>query len=249
MMTVAARALSELSGGTKVPTFRSDVTVTLIDSMGSDERICQAARVSTQGSESFQTGEAAGLINFLARERHGSPFEHVVFQWLIEAPIFVWREFMRHRIASYNEESGRYKQLAPVFYIPDEDRNLVQIGKTGNYEFELGSDEQYDMVTTAILGNSIGAYVDYQKMLEAGIAKEVARMVLPVNIYSSAYVTMNLRAAFNFLSLRTTARPTSQYPSHPQREIEMVAELMEEDVQRVAPLAWEAFDKHGRVSP
>jgi thymidylate synthase (FAD) len=119
--------------------FRSDVSVTLIDSMGSDQRICQAARVSTQGAESYETGEAAGLINFLARERHGSPFEHVLFQWLIEAPIFVWREFMRHRIASYNEESGRYKQLEPVFYVPDAERPLVQIGKTGNYEFIPGT--------------------------------------------------------------------------------------------------------------
>lgn len=228
--------------------FRSDMSVTLIDSMGSDERICQAARVSTQGTESFGTGEAAGLINFLARERHGSPFEHVVFQWLIEAPIFVWREFMRHRIASYNEESGRYKTLEPVFYMPGEDRPLVQIGKTGNYEFIDGSDFQYGMVTDSILDISYAAYYVYENQIRNGIAKEVARMVLPVNIYSSAYVTMNLRAAFNFLSLRNKVEGAT-YPTHPQREIEMVAELMEEDVKRVAPLAWEAFNNNGRVSP
>lgn len=224
------------------------MSVTLIDSMGSDERICQAARVSTQGVESLQSGEAAGLINFLARERHGSPFEHVVFQWLIEAPIFVWREFMRHRIASYNEESGRYKQLEPVFYAPDSQRPLVQIGKTGNYEFVPGKIDQYFAVTDAIHASSIGGYIDYVKLLEAGIAKEVARMVLPVNIYSSAYVTMNLRAAFNFLSLRNKEEG-ARYPTHPQREIEMVAELMEEDVKRVVPLAWDAFNQNGRVQP
>lgn len=230
--------------------FRSDMSVTLIDSMGSDERICQAARVSTKGSESYADGESAGLINFLARERHGSPFEHVVFQWLIEAPIFVWREFMRHRIASYNEESGRYKTLEPVFYIPGYGRNLVQIGKTGNYEFESGTDQQFDLVTSTIMGNSVGAYNNYTTMLDYGIAKEVARMVLPVNIYSSAYVTMNLRAAFNFLSLRTTEREgLSTYPSHPQREIEMVAEQMEQHISEVAPLAHAAFNKSGRVSP
>jgi thymidylate synthase (FAD) len=148
--------------------FRSDMTVNLIDHMGSDERICQAARVSTKGSESYQTGEAGGLINFLARERHGSPFEHVVFQWLIEAPIFVWREFMRHRIASYNEESGRYKQLEPVFYIPDEDRKLVQIGKTGNYEFVDGDPELLDYVQDSIQFSASEAYDEYELMLARG---------------------------------------------------------------------------------
>jgi thymidylate synthase (FAD) len=228
--------------------FRSDMTVTLIDSMGSDERICQAARVSTQGAESYQTGEAKGLINFLMRERHGSPFEHVTFQWLIEAPIFVWREFMRHRIASYNEESGRYKELEPVFYMPARSRPLVQIGKTGNYEFVQGDDEQYQLVSACIASGTHFAYEDYQDMLEAGVAKEVARMVLPLNIYSSAYVTMNLRALMNFLSLRNS-QPNAAYPTHPQREIEMVAELMEESVADIVPLAMQAFDANGRVTP
>jgi thymidylate synthase (FAD) len=223
--------------------------VSLIDTMGNDERICQAARVSTQGTQSYGTGEAAGLINFLARERHGSPFEHVLFQWLIEAPIFVWREFMRHRIASYNEESGRYKQLEPVFYMPGPDRLLQQIGKTGNYEFIEGTEEQEQLVAACIASGASIAYEDYTDMLDQGIAKEVARMVLPVNIYSSAYVTMNLRAAFNFISLRTTATEFSSFPSHPQREIEMVAEQMEAHVAQAVPLAYDAFNKAGRVSP
>lgn len=230
------------------PRFRSDVSVTLIDSMGSDERICQAARVSTQGADSYGTGEAEGLINFLARERHGSPFEHVVFQWLIEAPIFVWREFMRHRIASYNEESGRYKQLEPVFYVPDSDRKLIQVGKTGNYDFVPGTLEQHYSVIFAIKNSCIASYNHYQNLLSDGIAKEVARMVLPVNIYSSAYVTMNLRAAMNFLSLRNKVEGAA-YPTHPQREIEMVAEQMEATIRQVVPLAMAAFDKNGRVTP
>lgn len=229
--------------------YRSDVSVTLIDHMGSDERICQAARVSTQGADSYNTGEAAGLINFLMRERHGSPFEHVVFQWLIEAPIFVWREFMRHRIASYNEESGRYKQLEPVFYIPAADRPLVQIGKTGNYKFVSGTDAQHDLVAACISSITHFAYEDYLEMLDNNVAKEVARMVLPVNIYSSAYVTMNLRALMNFLSLRNGTKGNTLYPTHPQREIEMVAEEMEESVADIVPLAMEAFNKSGRVQP
>lgn len=228
--------------------FRSDMTVKLIDSMGNDERICQAARVSTQGSTSLESTEAAGLINFLVRERHGSPLEHVTFQWLIEAPIFVWREFMRHRIASYNEESGRYKQLEPVFYMPASSRPLVQIGKTGNYDFVQGDADQYQLVSACIASITHFAYEDYEDMIEAGVAKEVARMVLPVNIYSSAYVTMNLRAAFNFLSLRNAVEGAS-YPTHPQAEIQMVAEQMEEDVKQIAPLAWGAFNKNGRVAP
>ena len=228
--------------------FRSDMAVTLIDHMGSDERICQAARVSTQGADSYGTGEAEGLIRFLMRERHGSPFEHVTFQWLIEAPIFVWREFMRHRMASYNEESGRYKALRPVFYRPGPDRLLQQIGKTGAYEFIEGTPEQTDLVWDCLSSSNGFAYEDYLEMLENGIAKEVARMVLPVNIYSSAYVTMNLRGLMNFLSLRTS-REYANFKSHPQREIEMVAEQMEDSFKQVAPLAYEAFCIYGRVQP
>jgi thymidylate synthase (FAD) len=224
------------------------MSVTLIDSMGSDERICQAARVSTQGADSYSSGEADGLIKFLMRERHGSPFEHVTFQWLIEAPIFVWREFMRHRMASYNEESGRYKALEPVFYVPGPDRKLQQIGKTGAYEFIEGTPEQDELVRACIDSTCHWAYEDYQEMLENGIAKEVARMVLPVNIYSSAYVTMNLRGLMNFLSLRTN-RSYAHHQSHPQREIEMVAEQMEESFKQVAPLAYNAFCIYGRVQP
>lgn len=227
---------------------RSDMGVTLIDHMGTDERICQAARVSTQGSESYKPGESEGLINFLMREHHGSPFEHVLFTWLIEAPIFVWREFMRHRIASYNEESGRYKQLAPVFYCPSPERNLIQIGKTGAYEFVPGDTAHYIEVNTCIEEAAEVAYDMYLGLLNQGIAKEVARMVLPVNIYSSAYVTMNLRGLMNFLSLRTK-RDNANFKSHPQREIEMVAEQMEASIANVVPIAMAAFDKHGRVQP
>jgi thymidylate synthase (FAD) len=127
--------------------YNSDVTVELVKHSASDHDVAFAARVSTQGERSlesvsgFDMGENEklfGLINFLARERHGSPLEHSVFTFYVKAPIFVWREHMRHHMASYNEESGRYRQLEPEFYIPSIDRKLIQTGKTGAYVFESG---------------------------------------------------------------------------------------------------------------
>jgi len=166
----------------------------------------------------------------------------------VSAPIFVFREFMRHRIASYNEESGRYRELSPVFYVPNKDRKLVQTGKTGHYVFVDGTPEQYEVSVAAMKETYTLAYANYKKMLDAGIAREVARAVLPVALYSSMYVTMNARALMNFLSLRTS-REGSHFPSYPQREIEMVAEKMEEHFARLMPLTYAAFEKSGRVAP
>jgi thymidylate synthase (FAD) len=233
--------------------FRSDMTVELVKASASDADVIWAARVSTAGEQSLdEIGEdparSAGLINYLARERHGSPFEHTSMTFFISAPIFVFREFMRHRIASYNEESGRYRELSPVFYIPDADRKLVQIGKAGAYTFVDGTQEQLEITQAAMKETYTLAYQQYQVMLEAGVAREVARAVLPVGLYSSMYVTMNARALMNFLSLRT-AREGSHFPSYPQREIEMVAEKMEVEFARLMPLTHAAFEKSGRVTP
>ena len=233
--------------------FRSDMTVELVKASASDADVIWAARVSTAGEQSLEEiGEdparSAGLINYLARERHGSPFEHTSMTFFISAPIFVFREFMRHRIASYNEESGRYRELSPVFYIPDADRKLIQIGKAGAYTFIDGTKEQLEITEAAMKEAYILGYKQYQVMLDAGIAREVARAVLPVGLYSSMYVTMNARALMNFLSLRT-AREGSHFPSYPQREIEMVAEKMEVEFARLMPLTHAAFEKSGRVTP
>ena len=233
--------------------YRDDVTVELIKASASDADVIWAARVSTAGEQSMdEIGEdparSAGLINYLARERHGSPFEHTSMTFFVSAPIFVFREFMRHRIASYNEESGRYRELSPVFYIPDADRKLIQIGKAGAYTFVDGTKEQLEITEAAMKEAYTLAYKQYQVMLDAGIAREVARAVLPVGLYSSMYVTMNARALMNFLSLRT-AREGSHFPSYPQREIEMVAEKMEVEFARLMPLTHAAFEKSGRVTP
>ena len=228
--------------------FRSDMTVGLVQSMASDSAVTMAARVSTGVANNATPEKDAGLINYLMRDRHGSPFEHNAFTFYIEAPIFVFREFMRHRMASYNEESGRYKELDPVFYTPAVDRRLVQQGKPGAYEFIHGSPEMYVAVRSEIYTSSRLAYEAYQNMLDAGVAREVARAVLPVNIYSSMYVTMNARSLMNFLSLRT-AREGTHFPSFPQREIEMVAEKMEHFFAKAMPMTYEAFEKNGRVAP
>lgn len=229
-------------------TFRSDMTVELIDCMANDIKVVQAARVSTKGKNE-PTEDAPGLIDFLMKGRHGTPFEHNAFTFYVQAPIFVWREFMRHRIGfSYNEESGRYKQLDPVFYVPTSDRNMVQVGKTGAYTFEAGTHDQYEDVRIFLQESSQDDYDAYQHLLSEGIAKEVARMLLPVNIYSSAYVTCNARSIMSFLSLRTK-REGSMFPSFPQREIEMVAEQIEAVFEEKMPLTWNAFNRYGRVSP
>jgi len=226
--------------------YRSDMTVNLVDCMASDAAVVRAARVSS-GTESDGDRDT-GLINFLMRDRHGSPFEHNAFTFYIEAPIFVFREFMRHRIASYNEESARYKELEPVFYLPNEDRNLIQTGKVGAYEFVPGTHDQYLDVHYSIIESTKITYDAYKYLLKNGIAREVARMVLPVNIYSSMYVTLNARSLMNFLSLRTKS-DESAYPSFPQREIELVAEQMEAYFAAKMPVTWSKFCANGRVAP
>ncbi len=233
--------------------FREDMSVELVKSSASDADVVWAARVSTAGDKSLEdvgvdASKSEGLINYLARERHGSPFEHTSMTFFVSAPIFVFREFMRHRIASYNEESGRYRELKPVFYVPSKDRKLVQIGKAGSYTFVEGTSEQYEITVASIKETCQLAYENYQKMLAAGVAREVARAVLPVTLYSSMYVTMNARALMNFLSLRT-ARDGSHFPSYPQREIEMVAEKMEAHFAKLMPITYGAFEKSGRIAP
>jgi thymidylate synthase (FAD) len=240
---------------TTVPdiTFRSDMTVELVKHAASDADVIWAARVSTKGEQSLADVNAdaersAGLINFLMRDRHGTPFEHSSMTFYVNAPIFVFREFMRHRTFSYNEESGRYRRLEPVFYVPGPERKLVQEGKPGRYVFTDGTADQHKLVEEATRLACEQAYSAYLEMLEAGVAREVARGVLPVATYSSMYATCNARALMHFLSLRTK-REDSAHPSFPQREIEMVAEKMEKRFAQAMPLTYAAFNANGRVAP
>ncbi|KYK15386.1 MULTISPECIES: FAD-dependent thymidylate synthase [Streptomyces] len=234
--------------------FRSDVTVELVKSSATDSDVLFAARVSTAGEQSLDElrkdpERSKGLINYLMRDRHGSPFEHNSMTFFISAPIFVFREFMRHRVGwSYNEESGRYRELQPVFYVPAPDRKLVQQGRPGKYVFVEGTPEQHELVSRSMEDSYLQAYRTYQAMLAAGVAREVARAVLPVGLYSSMYATCNARSLMHFLGLRTQ-HELAKVPSCPQREIEMVGEKMEQEWARLMPLTYAAFNANGRVAP
>jgi thymidylate synthase (FAD) len=226
------------------------MTVKLIEYMGTDHSVIQAMLVSTGTyAEDTNLDRDFGRINFLMKNRHGTPFEHNSMMFYIEAPIFVFREFHRHRIGwSYNEASGRYKQLAPMFYVPAQDRPLVQQGKPGAYEFVPGTDDQHMKMAGGLKLSYEEAYASYLFMLENGIAKEVARMCLPVATYSSMYATCNARSLMAFLSLRTKS-DDSTFKSYPMREIELVAEQMEAIFSALFPMTYRSFCDNGRVSP
>ncbi|MEU3602484.1 FAD-dependent thymidylate synthase [Streptomyces sp. NPDC006798] len=246
--------MPDLPADAATPTFRSDVTVELVKHSAADSDVLWAARVSTAGEQSLDEltkdpERSKGLINYLMRDRHGSPFEHNSMTFFISAPILVFREFMRHRVGwSYNEESGRYRELGPVFYVPGQDRKLVQEGRPGKYVFIDGSPEQHKVVSEAMQDSYRRSYETYQEMLAAGIAREVARSVLPVGLFSSMYATCNARSLMHFLGLRTQHEQAA-VPSFPQREIEMVGERMEEHWARLMPLTYAAFNANGRVAP
>ncbi|GLW19100.1 FAD-dependent thymidylate synthase [Streptomyces kronopolitis] len=252
--TPAESAESTESPASAAVSFRSEVTVELVKHSAADSDVLWAARVSTAGEQSLEELQkdperSKGLINYLMRDRHGSPFEHNSMTFFISAPIFVFREFMRHRVGwSYNEESGRYRQLDPVFYVPGASRKLVQQGRPGKYEFVDGTPEQYDLTGRVMEDSYRRAYEAYQEMLAAGVAREVARAVLPVGLFSSMYATCNARSLMHFLGLRTQ-HEQAKVPSFPQREIEMVGEQMEAHWATLMPLTYGAFNANGRIAP
>lgn len=226
--------------------FTSLIDITRVDSIGDDAMIVNAAAVSTGAL--ISTERKKGLIRYLMNNRHGSPFEHGSITFLVRAPIFVWREHMRHRIGfSYNEESGRYKQLEPEFYMPVKPR--TQTGRPGHYNIiDCDEDVMRADMEGAFKAACQVAYSMYEDMLSHDIAREVARMVLPVNIMSSAYVTCNPRSLMSFLSLRTD-NEVATYPSKPMKEINIVADRYEAFFKSLWPETWSAFDECGRVAP
>ena len=207
--------------------------VELIDFMGGDGRVVQAARTSTLGAAASGEEERAGLINFLWREGHHVPFETSVLTFRIECPIFVSRQLVKHRTTAISEESGRYRELDGTFYVPLEGRPLGQAGRTGEYNMvHLGEHEETRLALEMVRASQ-RAWASYEHMLRNGAAKEVARMVLPVNLYSSMYLTMNARSLMNFLSLRNE--------HHAQWETREVAEKMEGIFAEKMPITYKAW--------
>jgi thymidylate synthase (FAD) len=214
--------------------------VVLDAACASDLAVVNGARVSFNEESDELTERDAGLIRFLMRERHGSPFEHGYFRFVVKAPLFVVREHHRHRAGhSYNEWSGRYSKMEPEFYVPEFVR--TQVGKPGAYTFEPVDEEIAAVVRDEIEENARRAFEAYERMLEQDVAKEVARAVLPLSTYTKYYWSCNPRSLMHFCSLRN--HEAAQY------EIRQYAAAAETYLERLMPITHAAFVANGRTSP
>ncbi len=216
--------------------------VRLVDYMGSDDRIVQSARVSYgAGTKSFR--EDKGLIDYLMRNRHTSPFEQVILTFHTKMPIFVARQWVRHRTARLNEISGRYSIMEDEFYVPDPEHIAVQSedNKQGRSSEPVESDVA-EAFQTALRAEQDQAYKAYLERVDAGVARELARVNLPISLYTQWYWQIDLHNLFHFLSLRIDP--------HAQYEIRAYAEVMLDCARAVAPIATGAFEQHmvGSVS-
>ncbi len=182
-----------------------------------------------------------GLVNFLMRERHGTPFEHNAFRFHVKCPVFVAREWFRHRIGSFNEFSARYSEVPNEFFVPAESDVRTQVGKPGAYRFEPVDAELSRETVELIQKNNEQAYEAYQHMIVRGVAKELARAVLPVSMYTQFYWTVNARSLMNFLSLR-------QHESA-QRDIREYANAVCELASPVMPVTFAAWEQNARIAP
>jgi thymidylate synthase (FAD) len=206
----------------------------------SDLAVVNAARVSLNQGSDKMTEKDEGLIRFLMKNRHGTPFEHGFFRFIVKCPLFVAREWHRHRVGhSYNEWSGRYSVIEPEFYIPDHIR--VQTGKPGAYTFEEIEREEAMISQWEMEQENINSFATYERLLERGVAKEQARMVLPVATYTKFYWSCNPRSLMHFLSLRTAEQ--AMY------EIRVYANMAERVLERYMPVTWEAFVDNGCIAP
>jgi thymidylate synthase (FAD) len=214
--------------------------VALDGALASDLAVVNGARVSFNQLSDELTERDQGLIRFLMRERHGSPFEHGYFRFIVKAPLFVVREHHRHRAGhSYNEWSGRYSKMEPEFYVPDYVR--TQVGKPGAYSFEPVDDVTRNAARREIEDNATRAFQAYERMLEQGVAKEVARTVLPLSTYTKYFWSCNPRSLMHFCSLRN--HEAAQY------EIRQYAAAAETFLERLMPVTHAAFVERGRVAP
>lgn len=210
--------------------------VRLVDYLGGDQRIVQAARVSYgEGTKSVR--EDAALIDYLMRHQHTSPFEQVVLTFHLKMPIFVARQWIRHRTARLNEISGRYSVMQDEFYLPqgEQVRYQTSSNKQGRSDEMAPSDVQ-EQTIERLDEEQRTLYGHYQSLLDQGIARELARVNLPLSLYTEMYWQIDLHNLFHFLKLRLDA--------HAQYEIRAYAEVMAEISQTVAPLAYRAFEEH-----
>jgi thymidylate synthase (FAD) len=215
--------------------------VRLDDAMASDLSVVNAARVSFARRRENMDEADEGLIRFLMRDRHGTPFEHNAFRLHIRAPIFVAREWFRHRIGSFNEFSMRYAKATDDFYVPAVEDVRSQVGKPGAYSFEPVPDEVAETARETLEAVYAEAFAAYERLVELGVARELARAVMPVGAYTEFYWTVNARALMNFVSLR--AAETAQ------REIRRYADACERFLADEMPVTYEAFVASGRVAP
>ena len=210
--------------------------VRLVDYMGSDSRIVQAARVS-YGAGTKTVRQDAGLIDYLLRNEHTSPFEQVVFTFHAKMPVFVARQWVRHRTARLNEISGRYSVMADEFYVPGPEDVAEQSedNKQGRNDEPMEADRA-EGVREVIRNAHETAYAEYGRLLDEGTARELARIVLPLSLYTEWYWQIDLHNLFRFLKLRLDP--------HAQREIRAYAAVMKDLAALVCPMAFESFERH-----
>jgi thymidylate synthase (FAD) len=209
--------------------------VRLVDSMGGDNAIVQAARVS-YGKGTSKVSQDRGLIRYLMRHRHTTPFEMVEFKYHCKMPIFVARQWVRHRTANINEYSLRYSEARDEFYYPDPKN--IQFQSALNKQGRLGevSDELKKKVSKYFKEISDRSFEIYSELNNAGVARELARAILPVNLYTEWYWKNDLHNLLHFIGLRSD--------NHAQYEIRVFSDAMAKSVKKVAPFAWEAYQDY-----
>lgn len=210
--------------------------------LADDLSVVNSARVSFGRTKTEMDDADKGLVNFLMREHHGTPFEHNFFRFHVRAPIFVVREWFRHRSGwSYNEFSGRYSELPEGAWVPEVEDVRHQVGKPGSYTFEPMTADESTEVQQVIAESNGRSWRTYQYLLKMGVAKEVARSILPVGTYTEFYASCNARSLMHFCALRN-------HPSA-QKEIRWYAEQLENHLATVMPVTYAAFVANGRTAP
>ena len=209
--------------------------IRLVDSMGNDMSVVKAARVS-YGEESKGEKADNGLINYMMKHNHGTPFEHIVFTFHVKCPIFVARQWFRHRIGSFNEISGRYVRLETDVYMPEHFRTNSSANR------QVSSNTKWDMEELITIEASYETAIKtaleaYEDLLEVGVAKEQARAILPLGVYTEFYWTVNARSLMNFINLRGS--------SDAQWEIQQYAEKIKSIALKQAPVVFKAYFRNG----